>query len=108
MHHADLQKTGSTATIQQGLRHYAQMLYVALAVLKLLMLIQPVTATDKRDQNVLEVAKDLCWSVLETLAQQLPDQRIPQKNPVLASDFEHANENQLGPALTEILIPAMH
>ena len=106
MHRADLQEMQSTATNQQGMPHYAQMLYVALAVLKLTTLIQPATATDKKDQNGLEAAKDLCWSLLDSLTQQLSDQRITQ-NPVIASDFEHPNENRLAPALIEILIPAM-
>ena len=77
----------ATAPTQQGVPHYiyAQMLYVALALLKLTTLNQPATAIHKTDQNGLEVAEDLCWSLLDSLAQQLPDQRMPQKNPVLVS-----------------------
>lgn len=102
MHHADLQETQSAASCQGGVRHYAHMLYAALAIVKLTTLIQPATAGNQSNQH--GIVTDLCWSLL---AQQLPNQRMSPQNPVSLSDAEHAREGQVTPAMVDVLIPVM-
>lgn len=97
--HADLQAQQGVAANQQGVTHYAQMLYAALAVLKLTTLIQPATASDKGDWN--RAVKDLCWALLDNLTKQLQDMPVPVSRAV------HATEEQVAPALVEVLIPVM-